>query len=115
MHWLEMLATISGSVIASSGLWAYIQQRGNSETAESEALRGIMHDRILDKASIYIDRGWISKDEYEDFIKYLYEPYEKLGGNGMANKMRAEVDKLPLRNQSILDMAKSKSIHGKDE
>lgn len=44
----------------------------------------------------YVDRGWITKDEYEDFFKYLYEPYAKFGGNGLAERVMLEVAKLPI-------------------
>jgi hypothetical protein len=45
----------------------------------------------------YITKGWISKDEYANLSSYLYGPYNKLGGNGSASKIMAEVDKLPIK------------------
>ena len=56
-------------------------------------LIGLGHDRIMFLGMTYIDRGYITKDEYEN----LYKPYEKLGGNGSAKRIMAEVDKLPIR------------------
>ena len=44
-----------------------------------------------------IQRGWITKDEFENLNDYLYRPYEELGGNGTAEKIMQEVRKLPLR------------------
>ena len=42
---------------------------------------------------------WITKDEYENFYEYLYKPYEKMGGNGSAKRLKMEMDeKLPLRD-----------------
>ena len=53
---------------------------------------------IIDAGMMYIKRGWISKDEYSDFEKYLYDPYEKTGGNGLAHRVYEEVQKLPIRD-----------------
>jgi len=40
---------------------------------------------------MYIDRGHISRDEYEAFEQYLYTPYKELGGNGLADKIKEQV------------------------
>jgi hypothetical protein len=52
----------------------------------------------------YIDRGWITQDEYENLNTYLYEPYKKLGGNGSALRVMQEVNKLPIRDQGFEGM-----------
>ena len=44
----------------------------------------------------YIDRGCVTQDEYENLRVYLYEPYERMGGNGSAKRIMQEVDKLPI-------------------
>ena len=36
-------------------------------------------------------------DEYDNLKNYLYEPYKKLGGNGTAERVMDEVDKLPIK------------------
>lgn len=46
---------------------------------------------------MYINRGYITKDEYEDFVHYLYNPYAKLGGNGLAERIYKDVSDLPLK------------------
>ena len=61
-------------------------------------LVGLGHDRIMFLGMHYIERGYITRDEYENLCEYLYNPYEKLGGNGSAKRIMAEVDKLPIRN-----------------
>lgn len=97
---LETSATIILSVMASSGFWAWVLKRGDSRKASTQLLLGIAHDRIIFLGMSYIDRGWISKDEYEDLIKYLYAPYSQFGGNGLAEKVMDEVKKLPIKNTS---------------
>ena len=44
----------------------------------------------------YLERGWVTKDEYEDIVKYLYHPYSTFGGNGLADKVMEEVKRLPM-------------------
>ena len=66
-------------------------------------LLGIAHDKLMYLGSQYTNRdpGYITIDEYENFYKYLYTPYEKLGGNGAVKHMKEKVDKLPLRDSPI--------------
>lgn len=94
--WLQMVLTIVGSVIASSGFWAYIQKKAESKDVKSEMLIGLAHDRIVYLGMSYIERGWITQDEYENLHDYLYIPYKKLGGNGSAERIIAEVNRLPI-------------------
>lgn len=95
-QWLQMVATIVCSVVASSGFWAYIQKKNENKDAKSQMLIGLAHDRIMQLGIQYIDRGWITSDEYENLYEYLYKPYEKMGGNGSAKRVMSEVNKLPM-------------------
>lgn len=94
--WLQTILTILGSVIASSGFWAYIQSRRDKNDARSRMLVGLGHDRIVELGLKYIERGWITQEEYENLNDYLYKPYTDLGGNGSAKKIMHEVDRLPM-------------------
>ena len=60
-------------------------------------LVGLAHDRIIHLGMVYIERGCITQDEYENLQVYLYEPYEEMGGNGSARRVMEEVRKLPIR------------------
>lgn len=42
------------------------------------------------------DEEWITIDDLDELNHYLYNPYEKLGGNGYAKKIHDEVLKLPV-------------------
>lgn len=95
--WFQVVITIFSSVLASSGLWAYLQKRSENRDIKTEMLVGLAHDRILYLGLHYIERGYITHDEYENLRRYLYEPYERLGGNGSAKRIMQEVDKLPIR------------------
>lgn len=95
--WMQVIITVLSSVLASSGLWAYIARRADKNDVKTEMLIGLGHDRIMYLGMEYIDRGWITSDEYENLHEYLYKPYEKMGGNGSARRIMHEVDKLEIR------------------
>lgn len=97
MHWIEVLVTIAGAFLASSGFWAWLQSRSKKQDSSKKMLLGLGHDRILYLCEKYIDRGWISTDEYENLRTWLFEPYEEMGGNGTAKRLMAIVDNLPTK------------------
>lgn len=95
--WFETFITIFISIVASSGFWAFVIKRMDRKDITRDMLVGLAHDRIMYLGLCYIDRGWISSDEYENLYQYLYTPYEKMNGNGSAKRIMAEVNKLPIK------------------
>lgn len=95
--WVQIVLTIFSSVIASSGLWALISRRLDRNDTKTKMLIGLGHDRVMELGMMYISRGYITKDEYENLNDYLYKPYKDMGGNGSAKRIMAEVEKLPLK------------------
>ena len=106
--WLQILLTIFSSVLASSGLWAYVTKRLEKKDVKTEMLIGLGHDRIMYLGMAYIERGYITSDEYENLYEYLYKPYEKMGGNGSAKRIMNEVNKLPIHKSQY----KEETNHG---
>jgi hypothetical protein len=96
-QWLQMVITIVCSVMASSGFWAFMTKRTDNKDASNEMIIGLGHDRIISLGMGYIERGWITQEEYENIYEYLYKPYEKMGGNGSAKRIMNEVNKLPIK------------------
>lgn len=94
---VQIIVTIVCSVLASSGLWSFIQARREKKDAKTQMILGLGHDRIVNQGMIFIKRGWLTEDEYENLHDYLYIPYEKMGGNGSAKKIMAEVERLPIK------------------
>lgn len=101
-----LIVSIVGAVFASTGFWAFltnlIQRKDNKESAESQMLKGLGHDRIYYLGACYIKQGYITKDDYENLHDYLFVPYKKLGGNGTAEKIMKEVERLPLLKEGEL-------------
>lgn len=50
--WVQMVATIVCSVLASSGFWAYLQSRREKNDAKTKLLMGLAHDRIVSLAGL---------------------------------------------------------------
>lgn len=103
MGWIELIITVFCAVLASSGFWAFIQWKGDRKDTKTQMLIGLAHDRIIYLGMCYIDRGWITQDEYENLNDYLYKPYAKLGGNGSAKKVMEEVNKLPIHSHKYVE------------
>ena len=72
-------------------------KRSKADEAQRKMLVGLAHDRIIHLGMVYIERGYVTQDEYENLQVYLYEPYEEMGGNGSARRVMEEVRKLPIR------------------
>ena len=109
-QWFQIVLTIISSVLASSGLWAYITKRLEKKDVKTEMLIGLGHDRIMYLGMVYIERGYITSDEYENLYEYLYKPYEKMGGNGSAKRVMNEVNKLPI-HKSTYEMEEQNHEH----
>jgi hypothetical protein len=95
--WLQFAIT---TVFASSGFWAYWKSRGVQKNAFTSLLMGLAYNKIITDGVVYIQRGWITRGEYEDLRKYFYEPYRSLGGNGVAEEIMSRVSELPFRTDN---------------
>ena len=84
-----------------TGLFQFITNVYNKKHTKKDAttkmLLGIANRIIIDSCKEYIARGEITTEEYEDLNKYLCEPYFELGGNGTIERLRKEVNQLPIR------------------
>jgi len=92
------VVALASSALASSGLWSFLSKRNSTQSAMVRLLLGLAYDKIVTQGMLYIDRGWLTKDEYEEFSKHLYEPYVACGGNGVAAQIMDQVRHLPLRS-----------------
>lgn len=96
---MDITEAVVGLIIgitASGGFWTWLMKRDSKKSALTRLILGLAHDRIIFLGMQYITRGFITKDEYEDFDKYLWQPYSEFGGNGLAEKVYAEVQALPI-------------------
>lgn len=101
---IQLILTFLSAVAASSGFWLYLDKKRASKerkNPQNRLLLGLAHDRILTLGMQYIKRGSITQDEYENLHDYLYDPYKEMEGNGSANRIMCEIEKLPIREGKI--------------
>lgn len=99
MTTIQFIFALILGIVASSGFWGIILYKMQKNDNKTKLLLGLAHQEIIRTSMVYINRGSISKDEYQDLMKYLYEPYQALGGNGTAEKFIKEIDELPISTQ----------------
>ena len=101
----DIIITIITATLASTGFWSLIlykvQKRDSDKDALTKLILGLAYREITELCLQYIKRGYITKDEYEDLIKYLFAPYKELGGDGTAEKLIDEVKKLPIKEGEV--------------
>lgn len=115
----QFLVSITATVFASSGFFQLLMLIYQSREKEKERKRleetqkklidvqdfnalcrcvtGIAMFRIAREAKRYIDKGYVTSEEYHTLKHNLYEPYVALGGNGLATKFMEEVEELPMK------------------
>ena len=98
INWVQVITSVLIALISSTGLWSFIANYRNKHDAKTKLLVGLAHDRIVYLGMKYIERGYITRDEYENLNDYLYVPYSTAGGNGSAKRVMEEVKRLPLHN-----------------
>lgn len=99
---VEALLVGLGAFLAGSGsFWVYLRGKYERRDKERDAyvalIMGLTHDKIVTMGIGFIEKGWVNKDEYDDLIKYFWEPYSALGGNGSAERIVNLVKILPLK------------------
>lgn len=91
-QWAVALITAVVSILASSGFWAFMSAIMQKKDARTKLIVGLGHDRIVWIGMRYLERGdWITRDEYENLVDYLWVPYEACGGDGSAKRVIDEV------------------------
>lgn len=94
----QLILTIITALLTSSGLWAFLGSRLEKNSAERDLIIGIGHIELVFFGMQFLERGWITRDEYET-MQDLYKPYVKLGGNGSGTKIMKEIENLPIREK----------------
>ena len=80
------------AIIGSNALFAFIQflinrhdRKKEKQSNETKGMRdmilGLGHDKLLYLTDKFAERGGITQKERRN-LKYLYDPYTRLGGNG---------------------------------
>ena len=101
----EQIVAVVVAIFASGGFWAFLQtwltNTSKKKTAEQKLILGLAFRQIIELCDYYITRGYIDTEEYKELNHYLFEPYQQLGGDGTAARLIKEVERLPIRKETI--------------
>lgn len=91
----EMANPAVTAVLGGSGIWAWAKTKAEHNGNEAKLLLTVSKNQLITLGRAYIDRGYITMDEYEEY-EAEYQLYSALGGNGLARRVFEQVDDLPM-------------------
>lgn len=100
------IVSILACVFTATGFWELLRCLLEKRSNKTRLLIGLAHHQLLITCESYIERGYITADEYDDLYTYLYEPYSTLGGNGSIERLMEEIRNLPSRKENMKWKAK---------
>lgn len=96
----EMANPVITTLLGSSGIWMWVKTRSDRSNSEERLLLEIAKNQLTVLGRSYLERGYITMDEYEEY-EAEYKLYSALGGNGLAKRVFKQVDELPMMPNGI--------------
>lgn len=91
----ELANPVITTLLGSSGVWMWAKSKSDRDHSEHELLLVVSKNQLITLGRTYLDRGYITMDEYEEY-EAEYKLYSALGGNGLARRVFKQVDDLPI-------------------
>lgn len=88
------------AVLGGSGIWAWAKNKTDRNNNADRLLLAVSRNQLIALGRGYIERGYITMDEYEEY-EAEYKIYSDLGGNGLARRVFEQVDELPMMPSGI--------------
>lgn len=88
------------ALLGGSGIWAWVNTKADHKNNTAKLLLSVSRNQLITLGRGYIDRGYITMDEYEEY-EGEYQIYSALGGNGLARRVFKQVDELPIMPNDI--------------
>ena len=92
----EILTAIVISALSSTGLFSFLQFLITRRGALTKAVQAILRDRMLALSEEYLQRGYITLHERDNYTS-LYDAYKGVKGNTFVDDLYKEVMDLPLK------------------
>lgn len=96
---MEILVSVLVSVFSAGGFWSlimfFLQKKEKKKDLTNEGLLALLHDRLYEECSSILSNGVVTSDELDNII-HLYEPYHKLGGNGVCERMVKQISEMKI-------------------
>lgn len=103
----ETFVAIILAIVGSGGFWSLMQfiatKHSEKRSATARMLLGLGHEQLLQQCAFYEMRGYITADEYDELDRYLYKPYQQLGGNGAVEREIKKLQALPSEKKEVKD------------
>lgn len=96
----ELANPIITTLLGGSGVWAWVKSKSDSNNASHSLLLKVSKNQLNALGRTYLDRGYITMDEYEEY-EAEYKLYSALGGNGLARRVFKQVNDLPIVPNNI--------------
>ena len=96
----EMANPAITALLGGSGIWAWAKTKVDHNDNAAKLLLSVSRNQLITLGRGYIERGYITMDEYEEF-EAEYRIYSALGGNGLARRVFEQVDELPMMPSGI--------------
>lgn len=96
----ELANPLVTTVLSCPGIWAWAKTRTTRNKSEDKLLLQVAKNQLVAQGHKYLARGYITMDEYEEYDA-AYQIYSDLGGNGLARRVFAQVDNLPMMPNGI--------------
>lgn len=97
---VEFINPLITTVLSGPGIWAWAKTRTQRNDSEDKLLLQVAKNQLVSQGRIYLNRGYITMDEYEEY-ESEYQVYSNLGGNGLARRIFEQVDELPMMPNGI--------------
>ena len=97
---IQSIITILVAIISSSGVWGLFNLAIQRRSEANRLLIGVAQHLIVRESHRLLDQGYMTTEEYRNLRKGLYERYKQLGGNGLAENMVNEDEKIPIKQRS---------------
>lgn len=96
----ELANPVITTLLGGSGIWAWAKAKADHNNNAAKLLLAVSKNQLVELGRTYIDRGYVTIDEYEEY-EAEYQIYSALGGNGLARRMFEQVDELPMMPNNI--------------
>jgi hypothetical protein len=96
----EMANPAVTALLGGSGIWAWAKTKADHNNNSAMLLLSVSRNQLIALGRGYIERGYITMDEYEEY-EAEYRIYSALGGNGLARRVFEQVDELPMMPNGI--------------
>lgn len=101
----EMANPAVTALLGGSGIWAWAKTKAEHNNNAAKLLLSVSRNQLITLGRAYIERGYITMDEYEEY-EAEYQIYSDLGGNGLARRVFEQVDDLPMVPNNIEERKK---------